>query len=103
MLYPVEKQTYKLELPRICKIYDAFYVLLLEQDTIKKGQINEFVEVLEFDKGDNKEYEVEAIRDNIVYAKEIDGHLSKLYYLVVWKGYPEEENIWKPSLAIMQL
>ena len=67
-----------------------FHVSLLEQDTTKKGRMNEFP--AEFETGDNKEYEVEAICDSAVYAKEADGHLPGLYYLVGWKGYPEEEN-----------
>ena len=33
---------------------------------------------------------MEAIRDSAVYAKEADGHLPGLYYLVAWKGYPKE-------------
>ena len=74
---------------------------LLEQDTIKKGR--KFL-VPEFKPGDNDmEYKVEAIRDSAVYTKETDGHLSGLYYLVVWKGYPEEENTWEPSSAVMHL
>ena len=47
------------------------------------------------DAGDNKgrEYKVEAICDSAVYAKESEsGHLLGLYYLISWKGYPEEEN-----------
>ena len=63
---------------------------LLEQDTTKKGR--EF-SVPEFELGDNdKEYEVETIQDSAVYAKEADGYLPGLYYLVVWKGYPKEQN-----------
>ena len=73
---------------------------LLKQDTTKKGR--EF-SVPEFEPGDNKEYEVEAIRDSAVYAKEADGYLPELYYLVTWKGYPEEENTWEPSSAVMHL
>ena len=38
-----------------------------------------------FELGDDKEYEVEAIKDSTVYAKETDGHLPGLYYLVAWK------------------
>ena len=52
---------------------------LLEQDTTRKRR--EFL-VPEFELGDDKEYEVEAIRNSAVYAKETDGQLSKLYYLV---------------------
>ena len=46
----------------------------------------------EFELGNNKEYKVEAIQDNAVFAKEADGHLLGLYYLVTWKGYPKEEK-----------
>ena len=52
---------------------------LLEQDTTRKRR--EF-SVLEFEPGNDKEYEVEAIRDSAVYAKEADGHLPGLYYLI---------------------
>ena len=62
---------------------------LLEQDTTRKER--EF-SVPEFETGDDKEYEMEAIRDSAVYAKEVDGHLPGLYYLVAWKGYPKEES-----------
>ena len=55
---------------------------------------------LEFEVGDNKKYEVDGIRDNVVYAKESAGQLSGLYYLVSWKFYPEEENTWEPASAI---
>ena len=46
----------------------------------------------EFEAGDDKEYEVDGIRDSAVYAKESVGQLPGFYYLVSWKGYPEEEN-----------
>ena len=46
----------------------------------------------EFVPGNNKKYKVEAIRDSAVYAKETNGYLPGLYYLVAWKGYPEEKN-----------
>ena len=79
MLHPVGKQAYKLELPKKWKIYDVFHVSLLEQDTIRKGR--EF-SMPEFEPGDNKKYEVEAIRDSAVYAKEANRYLPGLYYLV---------------------
>ena len=48
-----------------------------------------------FEVGNNKDkkYEVDGIRDSAVYAKESAiGQLPGLYYLVLEKGYPEEEN-----------
>lgn len=59
MSHLVGKQTYKLELPKRWKLNDMFYMLLLEQDIIRKGQIKKFVP--EFETGNNKKYEVEAI------------------------------------------
>ena len=46
----------------------------------------------EFDAGNNKEYEVEAIIDIAVDAKEVERYLPGLYYLVSWKSYPEKES-----------
>ena len=57
----------------------------------------------EFKAGNNKEYEVDGIRDSAVYAKESAGHLPGLYYLVLWKGYPEKGNTWEPASAIQHL
>ena len=57
----------------------------------------------ELDAGNNQEYEVEAIKDSAVYAKEAEGQLPSLYYLVSWKKYPEEKSTWEPSSAVMHL
>ena len=56
-----------------------------------------------FDANDNKEYEVEAIKDSAVYARKAKRQLPGLYYLVSWKEYPEEENTWELSFAVMHL
>ena len=40
--------------------------------------MNEFAKMPEFEPGDNKKYEVEAIWDSTVYAKETDRHLPEL-------------------------
>ena len=58
---------------------------------------------LEFEACNNKEYEVNGIQDSAVYAKESAGQLLGLYYLVLWKGYSEEENIWEPASVIQHL
>ena len=48
----------------------------------------------ELDAGnDSSEYKVEAICDNAAYIRESKSdHLPRLYYLVSWKDYLEEEN-----------
>ena len=61
-------------------MHDVFYVSLLEQNTTRKGRVDK--KAIELDAGDNEEYEVEAICDNAVYARESAGHLPGLYYLV---------------------
>ena len=54
-----------------------FYVSLLEQDTIKKGRVDNETEL---DAGNNSgEYKLEAIRNSAVYARESEsGPLSGL-------------------------
>ena len=57
----------------------------------------------ELDAGnDNSEkYKVKAIWDSTVYVKELkSGHLSGLYYLISWRRYLEEKNIWGPASAV---
>ena len=76
-------------------------MLLLEQDTTRKKRVDENVTELEFDAGNSKEYKVEAIWNSAVYTKESESsHLLGLYYLVAWKGYFEEENIWESFSAV---
>ena len=55
---------------------------LLEQDITKKDQVDKKVTELDFEAGDSEEYKVEAIWNNAVYAKELEGHLPGPYYLV---------------------
>ena len=79
---------------------------LLEKDNTKKEQVDEkTAEQLEFEaSGNNKEYEVEGIRNSAVYARKSEvGHLSSLYYLVSQKSYPEDESTWEPALAVYYL
>ena len=49
---------------------------------------------LKFEVSDNAKYKMEAIRDSAVYARELESkYLLGLYYLILWKSYPKEENI----------
>ena len=105
ILHQVGKQAYKLDLPTKWKIYDIFHMSFLEQDTTRKERMNELFSEpeSEFDAGDNKEYKVKAIIDSAIYAKEAKRHLPGLYYLLFWKGYPEEKSTWEPSSTFMHL
>ena len=104
VLYLVGKQAYKLELPKRLRMHNVFHISLLEQDTIRKERVDKRVKELELKAGDSKEYEVEATQDSAVYAsKSESGQLPGLYYLVAWKGYSKEDNIWEPSSAIQHL
>ena len=56
---------------------------LLEQDTIRKERMDNKVTELDFEAGNSKEYKVETIWDNTVYAMESESsHLPGLHYLV---------------------
>ncbi len=74
---------------------------LLKQDTIKKKQVDnalqELEKDLEFEAGGNKEYEVKVIIDSMVYGQQVNGNnqMLDLYYLILWKSYLEEKNIWE--------
>ena len=83
VLHLVGKQAYKLELPKKWRIHDVFHVSLLEQDTTKKGRVNDTQLDFEFEVGNEKEYEVDGIWDSAVYARESAGQLPRLYYLVL--------------------
>ena len=96
------KQAYKIKLSKKWKTYDVFHVSLLKQDTTRKRRVETAIEL---DKDDSKEYELEVICDCEVYTKELDSdhYLPGLYYLILWKSYLKEENIWEPASTIQYL
>lgn len=50
---------------------------------------------------DDNQIEVEAIRDSAEFAKKLDaGHLSHLYYLILWKDFPKKKNTFE-SVALV--
>ena len=62
-------------------IHDIFHMLLLKQNTTRKGQINR--NVTEFKFRDKEKYEVEEIQDSSIYIKKFEAnYLSSLYYLI---------------------
>ena len=83
MLHLVKEQAYKLVLPKNWKIYDVFYVLLLEQNTTRKGRVDKNATQLEFEPNNNEKYKVKDIRDSTINSKALEtGHLPELYYLI---------------------
>lgn len=65
-----------------------------KQNTTRKEQVDENVIELDVGNDNSGEYRVEIIWDSAVYARELESSYSPgLYYLVLWKRYPEEENI----------
>ncbi len=107
VLHVVGKQAYKLELLTKWKIYNLFHVSLLEQDTMRRERVDKArpkrEKDLEIEARGDKEYEVEAIIDSAVYGQQANDQMPGLYYLVSWKSYPEEENTWEPSSAVIYL
>ena len=80
-------------------------MLLLETEITSKERLDD-ENAEKLDAGDKRtgEYEVEAIWNSAVYARELESsHLPGLYYLVSWKGYLEEENTWKPASTVQHL
>ena len=76
--------------------------MLLDQDITKEGRMNNMQ--LEFEPGEDNEYDVNGIQNSAVYAKQLTtSQLPGPYYLVLWKSYPEEENTWEPVSAIQHL
>lgn len=47
--------------------------------------MTKFLQVFEFQAGKNKKYKIKIIQDNAFFAKNVDGHLLGLYYLISWK------------------
>lgn len=57
--------------------------------------------MIEFKVKDKKKYKIKDIWNNAVYTKEFKAnHLSGFYYLIFWKNYIKDKNIWEPILVV---
>ena len=59
-------------------IHDIFYMLLLEQETTKKRQVDKNVIELDIANHNNRKYKVEVIYNSAIYMKESIGSLPGL-------------------------
>lgn len=66
VLYPVGNQAYKLKLIKKWQIYDVFHLSLLEQYITRDSQMNQNTIQQEFEAGNNKEYKIVEICNNLV-------------------------------------
>ena len=85
---------YRLDLPFHYRIHNVFHVSLLEvyHASALPGRQPTRPPPIELVSGD--EYEVEEILDSKLFRR-------KLYYLVLWKGYPLSEATWEPPHHLM--
>lgn len=68
----VAKLAYKLELFARQGDYNIFYILLLKQDITRQKQIIKLPKLrLELDIRENKEYEMEIIKNSVVYTNQV--------------------------------
>jgi hypothetical protein len=86
----VGKQAYRLALPNeMSRIHNVFHVSLLEPWRTRDGS-DEPPMPVELEEGAAPEYEVEVILKKRVTK-------GTAYYLVRWKGWPEEYDQWVPE------
>lgn len=89
----VDKQVYNLTLSTWQKIYDIFHKLLLQQNIIRKRQVNKLLKLkAKLDKRDNIEYKIKVTKHSAIYSIESTSQQLGLYYLVSQKGYLKDKN-----------
>ena len=65
---------------------------LLQQDIIRKEQVDKNVMELEFDVSNNEKYKVKTIWKGAVYTKESKDYLPSFYYLIALKGLSSKKK-----------
>lgn len=88
------------------KINNIFHVLLLEQNTIRKKQVNKLSELKlesELNARKDKKYKFKSMKDYAVYTEVAESQLPELYYLISCNGYLNNKNSLKPAPAIIHI
>lgn len=89
VLEPIGTQAYRLQFPSTFRIYDVVHISLLEK-YVRRDSDDQSVLPLPELVDDNEEWEIEEIKDR-------KKRRGKIWYLIRWKGYPEEYNQWVPE------
>jgi transposase InsO family protein len=89
ILEPVGTQAYRLQLPASYKFHNVFHISLLEPYTGVRdaGEEAELLPGPQIVIDDEEYWEIEEILGR-------KPRLGKIWYLIKWKGYPEEYNQW---------
>ena len=98
----IGSHAYELELESRWRIHNVFHVSLLEPHHQNKFSLREQVRPEPEEIEGEKEYEVEKIVQGEIRTthRKIWGRnkvTKSLYFLVKWKGYPEDECTWEPG------
>jgi hypothetical protein len=105
ILAKIGKSVYRFALQSRWQIHNIFHTSLLEpyrKNAIKeRSQIRPEPKEIEGE----KEYKVVQILQSEVHTtrRKIDGRyksFKSLYFLVQWKGYPDNESTWEPGTSL---
>ncbi|QRW15816.1 Retrotransposable element Tf2 protein [Rhizoctonia solani] len=89
VLEQISSHAYRLKLPETLKVHNVFYVGLLSRVHESPSQPFPEQPLPETIEGE-EEYEVEQIIDS-------RRQRGKWFYLIKWKGYGPEDNLWEPE------
>lgn len=74
VLFLVKKSSIQIRITKKKKNTQYFYILLLEQETIRKEQVDKNTIRLKFKANNSKEFVVKGIYNKAMYAREFEGH-----------------------------
>jgi transposase InsO family protein len=105
VLAKIGSRSYRLELQERWRIHNVFHASLLEPHRANPFQQRPVSRPLPEEVDGGLEYEVEAIlQSEIRTSRRRQGNryrnIRTLYFLVKWKGYPEDECTWEPGSSL---
>src|SRR6266852_5951393 len=105
VLAKIGTRSYRLALQERWRIHNVFHASLLEPHRANLFQQQPISRPLPEEVDGELEYEVESIlQSEIRTTRHRQGQrhrvIRTLYFLVKWKGYPEDECTWEPGSAL---